>query len=149
MIRCIDVAPASRKDLPSFLEMERADDTQEFILVYSLDDHEKAFSTPGIIYLGIYEEETLVGFFILAAEAEGQSVEFRRIVVRESARGIGQSAIRLMERYCRDELGCNRLWLDVFESNSRAIHVYEKLGFRRFRTEGNSTSNVAFYEKSL
>ena len=29
-----------------------------------------------------------------------------------------------------DHLGANRFWLDVFDINARAIHVYEDLGFK-------------------
>jgi diamine N-acetyltransferase len=33
--------------------------------------------------------------------------------------------------YVFQELKAHRLWLDVFETNKRAQHVYERLGFRR------------------
>jgi RimJ/RimL family protein N-acetyltransferase len=33
--------------------------------------------------------------------------------------------------YVFQELQAHRLWLDVFETNTRAQHVYESLGFRR------------------
>jgi RimJ/RimL family protein N-acetyltransferase len=32
--------------------------------------------------------------------------------------------------YVFRELKAHRLWLDVFETNTRAQHVYENLGFR-------------------
>jgi RimJ/RimL family protein N-acetyltransferase len=36
-----------------------------------------------------------------------------------------------IEDYVFRTLKAHRLWLDVFETNTRAIHVYESLGFRR------------------
>jgi len=127
--------------------MEQTNDTQEYILGYSLEEHEQAYATPGHVYLSIYKEQALVGFFILALETEHESVEFRRIVVQPGARGIGQAAIKLMEHHCRNTLGCHRIWLDVFEHNLRAKHIYEKLGYRRFDTQTHDAGVLAFYEK--
>ena len=46
-------------------------------------------------------------------------------------RGCGSDAIRLMIRYGFEMLNLNRIWLQVFEFNERAIRCYEKCGFRR------------------
>ena len=147
--RDIHVEPASRSDLPMFLEMEREGSTEEYILADSLSDHERAFSVQGTVYLRIVEENTPIGFCILVAEEGSRSIEFRRIVVRAEARGIGQLAIRLMEQYCRDSFGFDRIWLDVFERNSRAVHIYEKLGYERYGTEGFGSDRLAIYQKVL
>jgi len=47
--------------------------------------------------------------------------------------GIGTEAVRLMLMNGFDTLNLNRISLEVFENNLRAIHVYEKVGFT---TEG-------------
>lgn len=51
--------------------------------------------------------------------------------IRHAGRGYGTEAARLMLTYAFDELGLHRVELEVFAFNPRAIHVYEKLGFRR------------------
>ena len=51
-------------------------------------------------------------------------------------RGYGTEAVRAMVEYGMDTLGLNRVFLKVFPDNARAIHVYEKCGFREYdRTE--------------
>jgi RimJ/RimL family protein N-acetyltransferase len=36
-----------------------------------------------------------------------------------------------------DELGAHRLWLDVFEHNARARHVYRSMGFAEEGVDGS------------
>jgi RimJ/RimL family protein N-acetyltransferase len=46
-------------------------------------------------------------------------------------RGYGSAALGLMLAYAFEDLQLHRVELEVFAFNSRAIHVYEKLGFHR------------------
>lgn len=46
-------------------------------------------------------------------------------------RGYGTEAMRLLVKFGFESLNLNRIWLDVFESNPRAIRVYEKVGFTK------------------
>ena len=46
-------------------------------------------------------------------------------------RGLGPEAIRVLARHLFDDRGHHRLVIDPNGSNARAIHVYEKVGFRR------------------
>jgi RimJ/RimL family protein N-acetyltransferase len=46
------------------------------------------------------------------------------------SKGFGSEAMRLAMNYAFNELNLFRLGLDVIGDNSRAIHTYEKLGFR-------------------
>lgn len=44
--------------------------------------------------------------------------------------GIGTEAMRLMLTHAFDSLNLNRVYLQVFAHNERAIHLYSKLGFQ-------------------
>lgn len=46
-------------------------------------------------------------------------------------KGYGSEAMALMMRYGFEHFDLHRLELSVYDFNPRAIHVYEKLGFRR------------------
>ena len=140
---------ARRAELADFVAMERQADTAGFILPAALADHQAAFDRGDVIYLAIDDHDALAGFILLAPEGDGDSVEFRRIVVCDKGRGAGQRAIRLLDDWCREQLRCRRIWLDVFEFNARARHVYEKLGYRRFDTRDLDGKVLCFYEKSL
>lgn len=45
--------------------------------------------------------------------------------------GLGTEALRLLIRFLIDERGHHRLTIDPCVENTRAVHVYEKVGFRR------------------
>ena len=45
-------------------------------------------------------------------------------------RGLGPEAIRVLARHLFEDRGHHRLVIDPNAANARAIHVYEKLGFR-------------------
>lgn len=145
----ISIERATRDDLPLFQRMEEEAGTSRFILPYSLEEHHARFSDPGIVYLRILSNDEVRGFFILALEADNESVEFRRIVVSKKGVGIGQTAIRLLEDFCRIELVRSRIWLDVFEDNLRARHVYEKLGYIPFDRKDFEGRTLLVYEKQL
>ncbi len=130
--------------------MERHADAAGFILADTLADHRSAFDRRGVIYLAIEADDaSLAGFILIAPEAGGDGVEFRRIVVRDKGRGVGQQAIRLLEVWCREHLQSRRIWLDVFEFNARGRHVYEKLGYRQFDARDLDGKTLCFYEKRL
>ena len=44
--------------------------------------------------------------------------------------GFGTDAQRVLLNFAFNAVGLNRVWLTVYASNTRAIHSYEKLGFR-------------------
>ena len=47
------------------------------------------------------------------------------------SQGYGTEALRLMLGYGFDQLNLHRIYLTVLEFNARAIHAYEKVGFKR------------------
>jgi len=140
---------ASVEDAALFAALEQAPDTREFILPYSPSEHVQKMLDPHLMYLRILKDGELAGFFILARDPDASSVEFRRIVVSAKGRGVGQSAISAMERFCREELHRTRIWLDVFEHNIRGRHIYEKLGYKRFGESDHEGGRLWLYEKNL
>lgn len=53
-------------------------------------------------------------------------------------KGYGTEAVKRMLEYGFDELKLQRVILNVHKDNPRALHVYERLGFRTFGEAGNS-----------
>ena len=143
------VLPATVDQLPQFVEQEKNADTAAYILPTTLEQHQDNFTCDEITYLQIVNQDTVIGYFILALDADPASIEFRRIVVFEKGRGIAQIAIPLMEEYCRLNIPRPRIWLDVYDFNSRGIHLYEKLGYRRFDQREHQGKRLFFYDKKL
>lgn len=139
---------ATKKDVCSFVQMESAQDTSCYIIPYSEQQHIAQMEKQQIRYLSIFHENTLVGFVILALETEDR-VEFRRIVIANKGQGFGQTAMQMVEQYCKQELQKTRIWLDVFESNQRGIHIYQKLGYQQFEATESLIELVLLMEKEL
>jgi RimJ/RimL family protein N-acetyltransferase len=77
-------------------------------------------------------QDALVGEVVLN-EIDGLNRSANiRIGIRKPCtdRGYGSEALRLMLAYAFDELRMHRVALAVYAFNLRAIHVYQKLGFR-------------------
>ncbi len=136
-------------EIPLFVEMETADDTAGFIFGWNETRHLEEMRKDEVIYLSILRDGNIAGFFILAVEPDGKTVEFRRIVVSKKGKGIGQEAIAAMENYCRSELGLTRIWLDVVDFNARGIHIYEKLAYERFKTGEQEGKRLIYFRKNL
>ncbi|WP_125560512.1 GNAT family N-acetyltransferase [Pseudoalteromonas rubra] len=144
----IELKESKIVEVERFVEMESASDTAGFILPYSAEQHLAAMAQAQVIYLSIYQSQVLVGFIILSLDGTS-SVEFRRIVVSEKGRGIGQHAMSSMEQYCIDVLGRKRIWLDVFSENARGIHIYQKQGYNQFDRGEYHGQPLLFMEKLL
>ena len=145
----VELGESRLDELIHFSEMEKDGDAAPNITAYSPEKHLEEYNRDDIVYLSIYDNHTLTGFFMLVLEPDNLSVEFRRIVVARRDRGIGQKAIALMEDYCRETLQRQRIWLDVFDYNQRGQHVYEKLGYEQFDQQDLQGRTLLFYQKPL
>ena len=145
----ISVERALIEDAEFFARLEQGTDTKQYILPYTEAEHARRILDPSFVYLRILDAGKLAGFFILVLDSDRSSVEFRRIVVSDKGKGIGQSAIAAMEQFCRTELQRTRVWLDVFEYNSRGRHVYEKLGYERYGENNHESGKLLLYQKRL
>jgi RimJ/RimL family protein N-acetyltransferase len=136
------------EELARICEMEQGD-ARDFIAPYSLERHRAELLKPDVVYKSIYHNDDLVGFLILVLDPDGHSVEFRRIVVSDPGRGYGKRAIAIVAELCRSELGRARVWLDVFETNARARHVYEECGYEPFGESEYRGRTLVLYQKTV
>jgi RimJ/RimL family protein N-acetyltransferase len=145
----IDLSTTLAAELTAICEMEQNAETARYILANTLAQHRQNLTLKDTIYLSIREHGKLAGFMVLVLDADGTSVEMRRIVVADKNRGIGQQAMAAMETYCRETLGRQRVWLDVFDYNPRGMHVYRKLGYRLLGEEYIDGQRLLAFEKIL
>ena len=62
------------EELQYFYNIEADVDTHDHITPYSLEQHQSEFASINSVYLSICADRELAGFFILALEADNQSV---------------------------------------------------------------------------
>ena len=133
------------EELSAICQMEQGE-ARDFVISYSLEKHTDEFRKPSVLYKSILQGAQLVGFVVLALDPDGRSLEFRRIVVSEPGRGIGKRVVAMVKDLCSSELGRERVWLDVFETNARARRVYESSGYKRFGTSEHDGRTLIRYE---
>ncbi len=140
------IRDTKRDELERICDMEQGE-AREFIIPYSLQRHQAELVKPDGVYKSIWHDGELIGFLILVLDEDGRSVEFRRIVITKSGRGYGKRVVRMVNEICRNELGRTRIWLDVFETNERARHVYEQCGYQQFGKSEHEGRTLLLYEK--
>lgn len=117
-----------------FIRALEMDPANVFVHCWDEKTHRKNIADPLFHYLiaeGI--QGTALGYAILV-ENEPGIIEWRRIIVARRDDGIGSSFMQaVIDRFTRN--GTSTLWLDVYEENMRARHVYSALGFQQVRTE--------------
>ena len=94
--------------------------------------------TEGAPVFSMLEKNTgaFIGNIELMDVADGAGELGIAVTAQMQDRGFGTEAIPAMVRYGMEILGLHRIFLKVFPDNARAIHVYEKCGFRAYdRTE--------------
>jgi len=150
--RAVRLRPALAADVPALLavleqpevaawwrrdEWERLDESDAVTFAITLDG-----AVVGCIQ---YSEETDPDYFSAAVD----------IFVSSSVhgRGVGGDAMRALIAWLIDARGHHRLTVDPAAANARAIHVYEKLGFRTVgvlrqyeRVAGGSWRDALFME---
>jgi diamine N-acetyltransferase len=123
---------ATSDDIPAILVLERSPMAREFVGQWSEERHRATLAGSDARY---YVSETEWGeveaYAILRGLSEdSRSIELKRVVVAVPERGLGRRMIGELMRIAFRELGAHRLFLDVFDHNARARHLYESLGFQ-------------------
>ena len=120
------------EDLDQVLEIEQDKDNKYYIYQWSKEQHRSKIIDGNWFHLVIINRETdsIIGYVLLeGVTSEHKAIELTRITIKEKGRGYGKKAVRLIKKLCFENLKCHRLWLDVFEDNTKAIHLYEKEDF--------------------
>jgi len=134
--------PAIEDDIPALLALERLAEAQRYVGQWSEERHRTTLRGGDARYY-VSEDPggTLSCYAILRGLAEDSgSIELKRIVVAEPGQGLGRRILAEILRIVFDELRAHRLFLDVYDDNLRAQHVYRGLGFKQEGTMRDAAS---------
>lgn len=133
MMASMRLRVACPEDIPLIAAMERIPEYRTFVGNWPEDEHRERMASADCRYfVAAQESGELSGFAILRGlTSPHRSIRLQRIVVAIPGCGVGNTLLRGILDYVFQQLKAHRLWLDVFETNTRAQHVYESLGFRR------------------
>jgi RimJ/RimL family protein N-acetyltransferase len=123
---------AREADLDWIVSLERREDFAPFICRWPREVHTRNLSDADMLYLlAVDPHGQNVAFVILAGlRSVARSIELVRIVVNRPGTGVGKPLLRRVINLAFNDLNANRLWLDVFDDNDRARHVYQSVGFK-------------------
>jgi diamine N-acetyltransferase len=120
------------EEIPQIVAIEQIPEYRFYIGTWSADEHLRAMADRDNEYFVTCGEGGIIeGFAILQGiESQHHSVHLKRIAVRTPNRGYGKLLLEYGMSRAFLHHHAHRLWLDVFETNTRARRVYEGYGFR-------------------
>jgi len=129
----IKLSHTEKQDIPFVLEAEQRCENAKYIGQWTHEQHCNALNEPDILHLVIRNAAgEFVGYAIIKGlSSPNDSIELMRIVIEQMGCGYGKMTLSLIKRWCFEVQKAHRLWLDVWENNLRAQHVYESQGFKR------------------
>ncbi len=133
----VRVAPAGPDDARAIAELEGRPENMAFVWGHSEAEHRARMGDPDARYLRIEDAAgEFIGFALLTGLSDGAgSARLLRIVMDAPGRGLGRPAMAAICALVFGAWGLPRLWLDVFQDNARARHLYRSLGFHETGTE--------------
>lgn len=106
----------TKEGIASYIERKNQDDTSVLLLI-ALNDTDELIGDIALQDMDVYNRNCNIRIAISSNA--------------ETGKGYGSEALKLMLEYGFGVLNMHRIELNVFDYNPRALHVYEKLGFRR------------------
>ena len=95
----------------------------------------------------IYDGETAVGFVFYGLWKETRPLLCRYTIdVDQQGKGYGQRALPLIVEQIRAQYHNQQIYVTLEKKNARAVHLYEKFGFRD-TGETDEGENVYVYER--
>jgi len=125
--------PGHPDDIPLIMAIERLPTAHQFVGQWSEDRHRSTLTgTDARYFVSEAGSGKLRAYAILRGLSEDSgAVELKRIVVATPERGLGRQMLTELIQIVFEDLHAHRLFLDVYEDNARACHLYESLGFLR------------------
>lgn len=124
--------PARRSDIPTIMEIERTPGYENFIGVWSADEHRRRMRSPDARYIVWREDGEVLGFVIFLGLTDPNNVaEARRVALAQTGSGLGGRFIPEMMDWVFENTDVHRLELECSVENPRALRVYRREGFVR------------------
>lgn len=117
-----------------------------------LENALKADDRAGFIILDAETKERVGEIVLMDIDSDNRNAVLRIALfgTDQFGKGYGSEALRLVVAHGFEHYGLHRIGLDVFAYNERAIHVYEKIGFRHEGVQRDALFyNGAFHDSIM
>jgi len=127
----VQLRKAVEADIDFIMQLESRPEYSPFINAWPRERHARAMSDADFLYLIVEFGGKSEGFaFLNGLQSPNRAIQLCRIALVASGRGNGHAVCRLVMKEAFETLGAHRLYLDLFEDNARAEHLYRSLGFQ-------------------
>lgn len=128
----MNICTALAEDISAIVAIEQIPEYRSYIGSWSADEHLRMMENPDTEYFVARDGNGVVeGFAILQGiQSEHRNLHLKRIAVRVSNRGLGRVLLGFVTARAFLHHHAHRFWLDVFDTNGRARHLYATHGFR-------------------
>lgn len=129
----MNILEATEDDIEKIIEIESRLDTRDFLWIGTYEEHLQEIGDPNhrLLVFKDFECEETMGYALIRLDFKSEIFEIRRIAVIEKGMGYGRESMEALIKYAFDDLGMNRLWLDVYPDNVIGIRLYESLGMHK------------------
>ena len=128
----INFRKITEENFKAIMDMKRPDE-ENFVAPnsYSLAQAWLYREDGDVFPFAIYNDDTAVGFMLLEEDREESDLVVWRIMFppENENKGYGTAAMRLIIELARDSGKYRSLVLDCAQTNVKARHIYDKLGF--------------------
>ncbi len=146
----IEIRKAKIEELDKLYEIGTQEHSKPYLGTKTMDDYKREFVDKSTTYLSIVNiSNNILGYMILFQDQRKNSIQLKRILISKESFGIGQKALTKLEQFCIDTMSIKRIYLDVYDDNYKAIHIYEKLDYQLINTQIHDNRKILFYEKLL
>ncbi len=126
----LSLREAREEDIEKIMEIEGHEENRPYLW---LDDYEghKAYIGDENYILFVVEKNiggSTIGYGLVELDPKSQVFNLRRIAITEKGQGYGRESMLGVFKYCFENLGYNRLWLDVYPFHQVGVNLYESLG---------------------
>ncbi len=123
------LSPARVTDIRYIMTLERRPDSRRFVVQGTCWQHLREIVSPAYRLLLVKGPDgARAGFCLCHIDRRNRAFEIRRAVMADKGRGAASEAFATLFGYAFSTLGLQRVWLDVYEDNPRAIALYRRLG---------------------
>lgn len=128
----VRLRPTSREDIEFVLSAERDAENAPLVDQWSPEEHLASLGDDDFRHMIVERPDSGApcGYVILSGlREESGDVELVRLVITDKGKGLGREVVRKIKELAFEERDAQRLWLDVWDHNTRARRLYESEGF--------------------
>ena len=128
----MSIRPATPLDIAAIRAIEQTPAFRLLISSWSAEQHLATLASADARYLiAAGDDDSVAGFAILKGlTSPHRSLELARLAVRQPGQGLGSQLLNAALALAFREQKAHRLWLDVYDGNHHAQHLYRKAGFQ-------------------